>query len=322
MVIAEEMSVGMYLAYASYVGMLQAPVTQLISMVGQILPAKVGIDRVFEILDTAPDVEEADNPVNLTDMKGQVEFRGVCFSYDGEDEVLRDVTFTAKPGEVVALVGPSGSGKSTVANLIARFYDRTGGELLIDGHDINDLYLKTFRNQIGTVLQETCLFTGTIEDNIRYGRPEATREEVIAAGERANAHPFIEQLPEGYDTEIGAMGVRLSGGQRQRIAIARAILRDPRILILDEATSALDTATEVKVQEALSRLMADRTTFVIAHRLSTIKNANKIVVMHAGKIEQIGTHDELIAVDGLYKELYEPRKPKEEDHDETMRLAS
>ena len=312
-VINGNLNIGTYLAYVTYVGMMQAPVMQLISMAGRILPAKVGIERVFEILDMAPEVEEAEDPVNLTDIQGHVEFKDVCFSYDGEEQVLRDVAFSAQPGEVVALVGPSGSGKSTVANLIARFYDRTDGAILVDGHDIKDLYLKTFRNQIGTVLQETYLFTGTIEDNIRYGRPEATREDVIEAGKRANAHEFVEQLPEAYDTEIGAMGIRLSGGQRQRIAIARAILRNPRILILDEATSALDTASESKVQEALSRLMSDRTTFVIAHRLSTIRNADKIIVMRAGRIEQIGTHDQLMAVDGLYRELYQIKGESEAD---------
>ena len=310
-VIHGEIALGTYLAYVTYVGMLQAPIKRLISMIGQILPAKVGIERVFEILDMAPEVEEVEDPVNLKDMKGFVEFKNACFSYDGEEDVLRDVTFGAKPGETVALVGPSGSGKSTIANLIARFYDRTEGEILIDGHDIRDLYLKTFRDQIGTVLQETYLFTGTIADNIRYGRPEASHEEVVAAAQGANAHEFIEQLPDDYDTELGAMGVRLSGGQRQRIAIARAILRNPRILILDEATSALDTATEAKVQEALGRLMQARTTFVIAHRLSTIKNADKIIVMREGKVEQVGSHDQLMVIDGLYRELYQPLEDKE-----------
>ena len=312
-VINGELKIGTFLAYSSYVGMLQAPVMQLISMAGQILPAKVGIERVFEILDMAPEVEEAEDPVNLPKIKGHVEFKDVCFSYNGEEDVLRDVTFSASPGETVALVGPSGSGKSTVANLIARFYDRTEGQILVDGHDIKDLYLKTFRDQIGTVLQETYLFTGTIEDNIRYGRPEATREQVVTAAEQANAHEFIEQLPDQYDSETGAMGIRLSGGQRQRIAIARAILRNPPILILDEATSALDTATEAKVQEALSRLMKDRSTFVIAHRLSTIRNADRIIVMRAGKIEQVGSHDQLMAIDGLYRELYQPQELDEAD---------
>ena len=315
LVIQGDMKLGVFLAYSSYYGMLQSPVTQFISMINQILPAKVGIDRVFEILDMAPDVEEAENPVMVPDMTGQVEFKDVCFSYDGEEEVLRDVTFAANPGETVALVGPSGSGKSTVANLIARFYDRTAGLITVDGHDIKDLHVKTFRSQVGTVLQETYLFTGTIEDNIRYGRPDASREQAIEAAEAANAHEFIEQLPKGYDTDIGASGIRLSGGQRQRIAIARALLRDPRILILDEATSALDSASEAKVQEALTHLMQDRTTFVIAHRLSTIKNAHKIIAMRAGKIEQIGTHDELLAVEGLYRELYLPQEAKEAEEE-------
>ncbi len=320
-VINGELTIGTYLAFITYMGMLQQPIQSFISILNQILAARVGIERVFEILDMAPEVEEAENPIVLRDMKGHVVFKNVCFSYDGEEEVLRDVSFEARPGEIVALVGPSGSGKSTVANLIARFYDRTDGEILIDGHDIRDLHLKTFRDQTGTVLQETYLFSGTIEDNIRYGRPQATREEVIRVAEAANAHDFIMQMPDGYDTEIGSQGLRLSGGQRQRIAIARALLRNPRILILDEATSALDTASEAKVQEALTRLMKDRTTFVIAHRLSTIRNADKIIVMRNGRIEQMGRHEELLEQDGLYRELYQPKGAEDKEDAETEPAA-
>ncbi len=321
-VINGELKIGTYLAFVTYMGMLQSPIQKFISMLSQFLSARVGVDRVFEIMDMVPEVEEAEEPVTLRNITGRVEFRNVCFSYDGEEEVLRDVSFVANPGEVVALVGPSGSGKSTVANLIARFYDRTDGDILIDGVDIRDLQLKTFRDQTGTVLQETYLFSGTIEDNIRYGRPQATREEVIQAAEAANAHDFIMQLPDQYDTETGSMGIRLSGGQRQRIAIARALLRNPRILILDEATSALDTATETKVQEALTHLMEDRTTFVIAHRLSTIRDADKILVMRNGRIEQIGRHEELLEQDGLYKELYQPKDAETDEGGEGGQTAT
>jgi ABC-type multidrug transport system fused ATPase/permease subunit len=213
---------------------------------------------------------------------------------------------------VVAFVGPSGSGKTTIANLVARFYDRDSGEITIDGRDIQEYTLRTLRDQMSMVLQETYLFRGTIIDNVRYGKPDATLEEIEEAARQANAHEFICTLPDGYRSLIGANGTRLSGGQRQRIAIARALIRNPRILILDEATSALDTVSESKVQEALRHLMEDRTTFIIAHRLSTIKNAHKIVVLKEGRVAQIGTHDELIGAEGLYRELYDPEWAKEQ----------
>ncbi|MEC8992370.1 MAG: ATP-binding cassette domain-containing protein, partial [Candidatus Latescibacterota bacterium] len=216
------------------------------------------------------------------------------------------------PGEVLAFVGPSGSGKTTIANLIARFYDRNNGDILIDGRDIQEFSLRTLRNQMSIVLQETFLFSGTIVDNVRYGKPDATMEEIEAAARQANAHEFICTLPDGYRSLIGSNGTRLSGGQRQRIAIARALIRNPRILILDEATSALDTVSESKVQEALQHLMKDRTTFIIAHRLSTIKNAHRIVVLKEGRVVQIGPHDDLIGEEGLYRELYDPEWAKEQ----------
>ena len=247
-------------------------------------------------------------------------FNDVCFAYDQGDQVLRNVSFVAHTGEMVAFVGPSGSGKTTIANLIARFYDRSSGEIIIDGRDIMEFSLRNLREQMSIVLQETHLFRGTIIDNVRYGKPDATIEEIEAAARQANAHEFICTLPDGYRSLIGSSGARLSGGQRQRIAIARALIRNPRILILDEATSALDTVSETKVQEALSHLMKDRTTFVIAHRLSTIKNAHKIVVLQEGHVEQIGTHDELIDQDGLYRELYDPEwaKKRKEERDEKI----
>ena len=311
-VLDRELTLEEYIRLLSYVAMLYAPVSELIDVVQQILPAKVGIRRVFEVLDTDPEV------VDLPDgfrgrLRGEVEFRQVSFAYAQGDQVLHNISFAAQPGEVVAFVGPSGSGKTTIANLIARFYDRSEGQILIDGRDIQMYKLRTLRDQTSMVLQETHLFRGTILDNIRYGKPDATMEEIEAAAHLANAHEFISMLPDGYRSILGSNGTRLSGGQRQRIAIARALIRDPRILILDEATSALDTVSEAKVQEALQHLMQNRTTFVIAHRLSTIKNADKIVVLNEGRVEQIGSHEELFAEEGLYRELYDPEWAKRSD---------
>lgn len=309
-VLDDGMTLQQYILLLAYVAMLYTPVAELIGVVQQILPAKVGIRRVFEIMDLTPEVVDPPDGIRDT-IRGKVEFRNVGFAYASGDQVLEGVSFVAKPGETVAFVGPSGSGKTTIANLIARFYDRAEGEVLIDDRDIQVYSLRTLRDQMSIVLQETHLFRGTILDNIRYGKPDATIEEIEKAAEQANAHEFVATLPDTYRTLIGSNGCRLSGGQRQRIAIARALIRNPRILILDEATSALDTVSESKVQEALNRLMRDRTTFIIAHRLSTIKNADKIVVLKEGQAVQVGGHDELIAQDGLYRELYDPEWAKE-----------
>ncbi len=306
-----EMSLEVYLRSLTYVGMLYAPVAELIGVVQQIIPAKVGIRRVFEIMDLQPEVVDRPDGVRDT-VRGEVSFENVGFAYAQGDQVLADVSFTASPGEVLAFVGPSGSGKTTIANLIARFYDRNSGDILIDGRDIQEFSLRTLRNQMSIVLQETFLFSGTIVDNVRYGKPDATMEEIEEAARQANAHEFICTLSDGYRSLIGSNGTRLSGGQRQRIAIARALIRNPRILILDEATSALDTVSESKVQEALQHLMKDRTTFIIAHRLSTIKNAHRIVVLKEGRVVQIGPHDDLIGEEGLYRELYDPEWAKEQ----------
>ncbi|MEE3235225.1 MAG: ABC transporter ATP-binding protein [Candidatus Latescibacterota bacterium] len=319
-VFGQELTVEEYILLMSYVAMLYSPISELISVVQQILPAKVGIRRVFEVIDTAPEVD--DDPEGVIDeLKGEVQFENVSFSYDTGDSVLTAVTFTALPGEVVAFVGPSGSGKTTIANLIARFYDRDEGNIQIDGRDIRDYALLALREQMSMVLQETHLFRGTILDNIRYGKPDANMDEIEAAARQANAHEFICSFPDGYRSLLGSNGTRMSGGQRQRIAIARALIRNPRILILDEATSALDTVSETKVQEALNYLMKDRTTFVIAHRLSTVQNADKIVVLKEGRVEQIGRHEELIKGDGLYRELYDPEwaKKRNRDRDERIR---
>ena len=274
--------------------------------------SRASAERVFEILDARSEVEDEPGATELGSVNGEVVFDRVTFSYIGRSRVLSDISFRVEAGQVVALLGPTGSGKSTIINLIPRFYDVTSGAIKIDDIPVRSVTLESLRRQIGIVLQETMLFGSTIRENIAFGRPEASEEEIEAAAEAAAAHEFIMSIPDGYDTEVGERGVTLSGGQRQRIAIARALIRNPRILILDEATSSLDTVSESKVQEALSYLMKDRTTFVIAHRLSTIKNADKIVVLKEGRVEQIGKHDELIEQEGAYRELYDPKWAKEQ----------
>lgn len=263
-----------------------------------------GMERIFEILDEQPDLTDSPDAVALPSVDGLVEFREVSFSYQTGEQVLSGISFTMEPGKVVAVVGPSGAGKSTIANVIPRFYDVTGGAVLVDGHDVRKVTTESLRKHIGIVPQETILFSGTIRDNIAYGKPEATDKEVEQAARAANAHEFIMQFENGYDTVIGERGTRLSGGERQRISIARAILKDPRILILDEATSSLDAGSERLVQDALEVLMRGRTTLVIAHRLTTITKADKIIVIRDGGIVEQGTFDELMSADGLFARLY------------------
>lgn len=262
-------------------------------------------DRLFTLLDTRSDLVEKPDAVTLERAEGEVAFHDVWFGYGDDPDVLRGISFRAEPGEVVALVGPSGAGKSTIANLVPRFYDVRAGSITVDGRDVRDYTQTSLRRQIGIVPQETMLFSGSVGHNIRYGRPDATEDQVRWAARSAHADLFIEALPGGYDTLVGERGAKLSGGQRQRIAIARALLKDPRILILDEATSALDTESETLVQEALNRLMQGRTTLVIAHRLSTIRNANRILVMQDGAIAETGTHSDLMALGGLYARLHD-----------------
>lgn len=303
-VINGEMTAGALIAFLIYAINLANPVRRISEIYADIQKSLAAADRVFETIDTEPDVKEKPDAITLPQVKGEVEFHHVDFSYDDEHPALIDFNLKVEPGEVVALVGPSGAGKSTVANLLPRFYDVTGGSLTIDGIDVRDVTFSSLRQQIGLVPQETMLFNASVRENILYGRLDATDEEVVAAAKAANAHDFIMEMPGGYDAMVGDRGNSLSGGQRQRIAIARAILKNPRILILDEATSALDTESEKVVQAALDRLMKGRTAVVIAHRLSTIRDADNIVVIDHGRIVEEGRHEELLAKNGLYAHLY------------------
>ncbi len=303
-VIRGAMSPGDLIAFVLYAGLLIGPFGTFARLFSHIKEAQGALERVFEILDTRPDVADAPNARPLPSVRGYVAMEGVSFSYDGHTTVLSDLTFKVQPGEVVAVVGPSGSGKTTLINLVHRFYDPVTGVVTIDGHDLKSVTMQSLYLQIALVPQEMHLFGGTIRDNIRYGRVSASDEEIVAAARAANAHKFIIAFPDGYDTLVGEKGVNLSGGQRQRIAIARAVLKDPRILILDEATSSLDNESELLVQDALDRLMAGRTTFVIAHRLSAIQKADRILVLDKGRLVEEGTHAALLDKKGLYYHLY------------------
>ena len=296
---------GALIAFLIYVVNLANPVKRLSRVYGNIQRALAAAERVFEVIDTEPEIREAPGAVDLPVVKGYVAFEQVTFAYTPGQPALQNLTLTVKPGEMVAIVGPSGAGKTTIANLLPRFYETNEGRILVDGHDIRTVTLQSLREQIGIVPQETILFNGTIYDNILYGRLNATEADVIAAAKAANAHEFIVKLTDKYQEQIGERGAKLSGGQRQRIAIARAILKNPRILILDEATSALDTESEKLVQQALDKLMVGRTSFVIAHRLSTVQRADTIVVLDKGRIIEQGTHGELLTKGGLYHKLHQ-----------------
>lgn len=292
-------------AFLGYLAMLYTPIVRIVEANALIQKGVTSMEKIFAILDTKPHIPDNEKLPEIPRMKGKVEFRDVSFGYRIGQATLDHVNFTVQPGEMIALVGPSGAGKSTIITLLARFYDPTTGQVIIDDKPITDYNVQSVRRQIGIVMQDSILFSGTIAENIRYGRPEATHEEVIAAAKAANAHEFISHFRNGYESRVGERGVSLSGGQRQRIAIARVLLKDPRILILDEATSALDSHSERLIQDATEKLMRNRTAIVIAHRLSTVVNANRIIVMEKGHVVDIGSHAELLARPGIYRDLYQ-----------------
>jgi subfamily B ATP-binding cassette protein MsbA len=306
------MTIGALTVFLSYLTKFFKPVQDLAKMTTTIAQASVGLERIQAILSTDSIIPQKANPTDPGTLKGNISFEHVAFAYDPKAQVLSDIHFEIKPGQKIGIVGATGGGKSTVVSLIPRFYDPTSGRVTIDGVDIADYGLEALRAQIAYVLQDTVLFYGTIRDNICYGRPDATYEEVTTAARLANADEFIEKMPLGYDTMVGERGLTLSGGQRQRIGIARAIIRNAPILLLDEPTAALDTESEQLVMQALGRLMKGRTVITIAHRLSTIRNADKIVVIKGGVVAEQGTHEELIALDGAYADLYAIQSGKRE----------
>ena len=322
LVIDGKLTPGALMAFYGYIsGYLYAPTVRLIQTNDQVARANTALWRIFHTLDTKPNVEDKPDAVALPDIRGDVKYDAVWFEYEPGQPVIKGVTLEVKAGQMIAFVGASGSGKTTMVNLLQRHYDVTDGRILIDGHDLRDVKLQSLRQQVGVVIQETILFNKNIRENIRYGRLEATDEEVEQAARAANIAHVIEALPLGYDTKLGEDGVKLSGGEKQRIAIARAILSDPKILILDEATSSLDSETESLIQEALDRLMAGRTSFVVAHRLSTIIQADQIVVMEKGIIREVGSHAELLRQGGMYAGLYNQQFAVALDSAESARQA-
>ncbi len=319
MVLNGSLTVGEIVAFNAYVAMLAAPAQQLTWLVNAAGEAGAGAQRVLEVLETQPEIVSPPNAIQLPVLRGEVEFRNVSLRYVDEKRAsLTEINLKVQPNQLVALIGRTGSGKSSLVNLIPRFYDATEGAILADGVDVRDVDLASLRRQIGIVLQTSLLFSDTIRENIAYGRPDASDEEVIAAAKAAQAHEFIESFPDGYQTVVGERGITLSGGQRQRVAIARALLMNPRILILDDSLSSVDTQTEKLIQAALDNLMAGRTTFVIAHRLSTVRRADLILVMEAGRIVERGTHEELLARNGLYKEIHDLQLAQNVSFEDTL----
>jgi len=297
-------TVGIIVAFVQYVRRFFEPVRAISMIWANLQSAIAGAERIFELLDTPSDILDAPDAVELPSIKGRIAFEDVCFEYNPGEQVLEDVDLVAEPGQTVALVGPTGTGKTTVINLIGRFYDVCGGRVTVDGHDVREVSHASLRSQMGIVLQDTFLFSGTVMENIRYGRLDASDEEVVEAAKLANAHDFITRLQQGYQTELTEQASNLSQGQRQLISIARAVLARPRILIMDEATSSVDTRTELLIQNALQELLHGRTSFVIAHRLSTIRDADQVIFIQDGRIAERGTHEELLAKQGFYHDLY------------------
>ena len=309
------MTVGTVSAFLVYVTRFFQPIRDLSNVLNTIQSAGVSLERIFEYMDEVPDVQDMENAITLNPIVGEVEYRKVDFSYNPGQQVLYNINLKIPKGDTVAFVGATGAGKSSIINLLCRFYDPQGGEIYIDGQDIKEVTLNSLRSQLGIVLQDTFIFSGTVRDNIRYGQPTASNEEVIEAAKAVNAHDFIMRLPDGYDTQVQERGSRLSVGQRQLISFARTLLADPKILILDEATSSVDAYTELLIQRALDRLLSGRTALVIAHRLSTIRNADCIYALDKGHIMESGSHHELLLRDGVYRKLYEMQFKNQEDYD-------
>lgn len=302
-ILAGEMSLGDLMLFIGYTLRFYRPIRGLTRLNHMLQRAAAAAERVFEIVDAEPDVYDKEDAIDLPKIQGNIKFDNVVFSYDGEKNALDGISFEAEAGQMIGLSGPSGAGKTTLINLLGRFYDTTEGSIKVDGYDVRDVKMKSLRDQIGVVLQEPFLFHGSIAENIAYSNPRTSRVAIIAAAKAANAHEFIMNFPDGYDTMVGERGARLSGGEKQRVSIARAILKNPQILILDEATSSVDTETESLIQGAVERLVEGRTTFAIAHRLSTLRKADKLIILDRGEITEQGSHNELMDNNGLYKRL-------------------